>query len=273
MSELRGCGLGLRREFIQEVLPSGFKPDFWEVTPENWIYMPFHHREAFEEIVYNSNVVAHGLSLSIGADEKPSREFLQSIKTFLDRYNIKDYSEHISFSQFNSAQTYELLPLPMTKKMVQRISDRVKEIEDFLGRSLILENATYYYVPEHEMSEVEFINEVLQQSGARLLLDVNNVYVNAVNHRFNAETFIDELDTSNVAYMHIAGHFDDVENGYIVDTHGMDVKKEVWNLLDYTLKKVDAPVMIERDNNVPSLEELRREYQYLQKIYTGVIHA
>merc|ERR1711916_310312 len=174
MTKLKGCGLGLRREFIQEVIPSDFKPDFWEVTPENWIHMPYHHKEAFDEIVLNNKTVAHGLSLSIGGDKRPSKKFLKTIKTFLDKYNIDDYSEHISFSSLMGKQTYELLPLPLTKKMINLLSDRVKYVEDFLGRSLILENATYYYVPDAKMSEVEFINELVHRSGVRLLLDVNN---------------------------------------------------------------------------------------------------
>jgi uncharacterized protein (UPF0276 family) len=270
MGKLKGCGLGLRREFIQEVIPSDFKPDFWEVTPENWIHMPYHHKEAFEQIVLNNKTVAHGLSLSIGGDERPNKKFLKTIKTFLDKYKIEDYSEHISFSSFSGMQSYELLPLPLTKKMVNLLSDRVKYVEDFLGRSLILENATYYYVPDAKMSEVEFINELIHKSGVRLLLDVNNVYVNSINHNFDAKKFIDDLDKSSVAYMHIAGHFDDKESGLLIDTHGMGVKDEVWNLYKYTLKQVKAPSMIERDNNVPPLKQMIKEYKKLKKIYKGI---
>lgn len=268
--KLKGCGLGLRREFLQEVLPSGFKPDFWEVTPENWIHMPYHHKDAFEQVVLENKTIAHGLSLSIGGDKKPSKKFLKTMKDFLDRYGIEDYSEHISFSSLLGKQSYELLPLPLTKKMLELLSDRVKYVEDFLGRSLILENATYYYLPDVKMSEVEFINELVHKSGVRLLLDVNNVYVNSVNHNFDAKKFIDDLDKSTVAYMHLAGHFDDKSSGFLVDTHGMDVKDEVWELYTYTLKKVKAPTMIERDNNVPPLKEMLKEYKKLKKIYKGI---
>ncbi|WP_419770889.1 MAG: DUF692 family multinuclear iron-containing protein [Candidatus Marinarcus sp.] len=270
MSHLHGCGLGLRREFIQEVIPHGFKPDFWEVTPENWIHMPHHHREAFEEIVSSNTTVAHGVSLSIGSDKKPSKKFLKAIKEFLDRYKIEDYSEHISFSTFKNNQTYELLPLPLTKSMLNLLLDRVKYVEDFLGRSLILENATYYYLPDAKMSEVDFINELIHKSKVRFLLDVNNVYVNSVNHRYDAKKFISDLDTSTVAYIHVAGHLDDKESGFLIDTHGKEVKQDVWDLLKYTLEKVKAPSMIERDNNVPSLESLLIEYTTLQEIHKGV---
>jgi len=269
MARLKGCGLGLRREFIHEVIPSSFKPDFWEVTPENWINMPYYHKERFEQIVYENKTIAHGLSLSIGSDKRPSKKFLKTIKEFLDRYKIEDYSEHISFSNFNGSQTYELLPLPSTMSMVELLSNRVKYVEDFLGRSLILENATYYYVPDAKMSEVEFINELIHKSGVRLLLDVNNVYVNSVNHNYDARKFLSDLDTSSVAYMHLAGHFDDEDSGFLVDTHGMEVTKKVWDLYKYTLKKVKAPTMIERDNNVPSLDVMIKEYDKLKRIYRG----
>merc|ERR1711916_11849 len=138
-----------------------------------------------------------------------------------------------------------------------------------MGRSLILENATYYYVPDDSLSEVEFINELTRKSGVRLLLDVNNVYVNSVNHNYDAKKFIDDIDTSNVAYIHLAGHFDDEDSGFLVDTHGKEVKDDVWDLYKYTLKKVKAPTMIERDNNIPPLDTMIKEYKKLKKIYRG----
>lgn len=267
MAKLKGCGLGLRREFLQEVYESNFKPDFWEITPENWIHMPYHHKEAFEQIVFENKTIAHGLSLSIGSKESPSKRFLKTIKDFLDRYKIENYSEHISFSSLNGRQSYELLPLPLTKGMVDLLSDRVKYVEDSLQRSLILENATYYYTPDLKMSEVEFINELVHKSKVRILLDVNNVYVNSVNHNYDAKKFIDDLDTSTVAYMHLAGHYDDKESGFLVDTHGMDVKNEVWDLYKHTLNKIKAPTMIERDNNIPPLKQVIKEYKKLKNIF------
>lgn len=270
MRKFKGCGLGLRREFLDEITTSEFQPDFWEVTPENWIHMPYHYKEAFEQVVLNNKTIAHGLSLSIGSDKKPSKKFLKTIKNFLDKYKIEEYSEHISFSTFKNKQTYELLPLPLTKSMLNLLSDRVKYVQDFLGRELILENATYYYLPDAQMSEVEFLNELVHKSKVKLLLDVNNVYVNSVNHNYNAREFINNLDTSTVSYIHVAGHFDDKDSGFLVDTHGKDVNKEVWNLLEHTLKKVKVPTMIERDNNIPSLKSMHKEYKTLKKIYKGI---
>lgn len=270
MINIKGCGLGLRSDFLLDVSSSDFQPDWWEVTPENWMHMPKVYEKAFEEAVFSRPTVAHGLSLSIGSVDGLNKKFIKQMKKFLDRYEIEYYSEHLSFSSMSGKQSYELLPVPMTKKMVQIISDRVKEVEDIIQRNLILENATYYYVPYAEMKETDFINEVLEKSGAKMLLDVNNVFVNSVNHSFKARTFMDELDISKVAYMHMAGHYDDKESGLKIDSHGMPVASGAWKLLEYTLKKINAPVMIERDNNIPPLSELEKEYLQMSDIVKAV---
>jgi uncharacterized protein len=273
MINLHGCGLGLRSDFLLDLKETSFKPDFWEVTPENWMNMPKIFEKSFEEAVFSKPTIAHGLSLSIGSVDKLNVKFVKEIKNFLDRYKIEHYSEHLSFSSLDGKQSYELLPLPMTKKMITIISDRVKEVEDILQRNLILENATYYFEPYSEMKEVDFINEVLEESGAKMLLDVNNVFVNASNHSFKSRKFIDEINKSKVAYMHIAGHYHDDEFDMKIDSHGMDVCSGVWKLLEYTLKQIDAPVMLERDNNIPPLKELEIEYNQMKKIVQIVRNA
>ncbi len=270
MNNIYGLGLGLRRDFLQEVDKNGFLPDWWEIAPENWFNIPFHHREKFEEMISLRPVVAHGLSLSIGSLEPVDMKFLKKMKRFLDRYNIEYYSDHISFSSLMGNQTYDLLPLSMTKKVIDRISHKVKIVEDTLERSLILENATYYYVPDSDMSEVDFLNELMQKSGVKLLLDVNNIYVNSINHNFNAYSFIDRLDLKNCAYIHVAGHYYDNDLGMIIDSHGMKVKHEVWEFLKYTLSKIKIPVMIERDNNIPSYKAMKKEFDTMQKVVNSV---
>ena len=270
MINLSGCGLGLRSDFLLDIKKTEFQPDWWEVTPENWMHMPKVFEKSFEEAVFSKPTVAHGLSLSIGSACKLNKKFVKQVKTFLDRYNIEFYSEHLSFSSIDNKQSYELLPLPMTKKMINIVADRVKEVEDIIQRNLILENATYYLVPYSEMREVDFINEVMEKSGAKMLLDVNNVFVNSVNHSFKGRRFIDEIDKSKVVYMHMAGHYFDEESGLKIDSHGMPICSGVWKLLEYTLKQIDAPVMIERDNNVPALKELVLEYKKMESICKGV---
>ena len=270
MQGIKGCGLGLRREFLNDIRDDGFLPDWWEITPENWIYMPHHYRKKFEEALSLRPVVAHGLSLSIGSTDPLDKKFLKDLKTFFDRYNILHYSEHLSFSGLRGTQTYELLPLPMTKNMALHVSDRVKMVEDILSRPLILENATYYYVPQSSISEAEFINMVLEKSGAKMLLDVNNVYVNSLNHNFDASEFIKHIDLDKVAYIHVAGHYEDKELGLFIDTHGKEVKPEVWKLLKDTVGEREIPIMIERDNNIPPLSVMEEEYKKLEEIVKEV---
>lgn len=266
MKTIKGCGLGLRREFLEDFTALKKKPDWIEITPENWIFTPHRYRENFEQIMGTLPVVAHGVSLSIGSPEAVDKSFLADIKTFLDRYSIEHYSEHLSFSTLGGIQTYELLPLPMTRAMVIHIGDKIKQVQDFLQRPLILENASYYLAPYSEMREIDFINEIVEYANTSLLLDVNNVFVNATNHGFDADKYIEQIPPSRVAYMHIAGHLEYPDEALLLDTHGEAITKKVWKLLDRTLKKIDAPVMIERDNNIPPLKELMGEYIKLSKI-------
>ena len=266
MNNIKGLGLGLRKDFLQDIDENGFLPDWWEIAPENWFDIPYHHREKFEKMISLRPTVAHGVALSIGSDEPVDKKFLKKMKSFLDFYNIEHYSDHISFSSLEGIQTYDLLPINMTKKSITYISEKIKRVEDFLDRPLVLENATYYYLPKSDMREVDFINSLMEKSGTKLLLDVNNIYVNAQNHGFNAYDFLDELDLTKAAYIHVAGHYKNKELGMLIDSHGMKVTSEVWEFLQYTLKKVDIPVMIERDNNIPSYKAMITEFKVMQKV-------
>lgn len=273
MNNINGLGLGLRREFLQQIDSDGFLPDWWEIAPENWMDMPYHHREKFEEVTSLRPVVAHGLSLSIGSHEPLDKTFLKKMKAFLDRYHIQHYSDHLSFTSLMGHQTYELLPLAMTKQNVSHIAQRIKEVSDIVQRPLILENATYYYVPDAQMSEAEFINEIMHQSNGKLLLDVNNVYVNSKNHNFSPHKFIEDLDLNYAAYIHVAGHYHDKDLDMIIDSHGTTVHDEVWSFLGDTLRKIDIPVMIERDNYVPPYEQMQKEFKILESIVQGAKNA
>ena len=262
------CGLGLRTEFMHDVYANDFKPSWFEITPENWMYMHAKHRKTFERIVSDFEIVAHGLSLSIGSNTPLDKKFLTDLKSFLDEYEIEYYSEHLSFCSLDNKQMYELLPLPMTENMVNYICDRVDAVQNILGRSIALENASYYYVPYAEMEETDFINEVIKRSGAKLLLDVNNVFVNSHNHKFDPKAFLDKIDYENIAYMHIAGHME-VSEDLFIDTHGEKVKDAVWDLLEYVKEGgVDKPLLLERDNDVPDYASMMQEYRYMQKIYS-----
>jgi len=269
MSIIKGCGLGLRTEFLDDIRfdDKSFSPDWWEVTPENWINMPVWYRDKFEEITQNSALVAHGVSLSLGSNKKPKKKHLKELKNFLDTYNIKYYSEHISYSSYDHVQAHELLPVPLTHKMVDLMSDNIKYVEDFLGRNISIENASYYHSEPSTLTESDFINELLHKSGAKLLLDLNNVYVNSINHKYNAKKFIKSLDLDKVSYIHLAGHYFDDTVKMLIDSHGTKVNNDTWDLLKYTLDKIDVSPMIERDNNIPTLKVMKKEYKTMQKIY------
>ncbi len=266
MKKFKACGLGLRREFILNILSCQSLPNWFEIVPENWFYIPNRYRETFEKIANKHTLVAHGLSLSIGSFEKLNKKYVKELKEFLDRYNIETYSEHLSFSSLDGNQTYELLPIPMTEKSAIFISDKLKKAQDILKREVIMENPTYYYSPYSEMREIDFTNLILEKSQTKLLLDINNVFVNSLNHKFNPEEFISEIDSDKISYIHIAGHqkYDDV----IIDTHGAKVNNNVWDLLEFTYSKVGLkPTLLERDNNIPPLEILMKEYNKMRDIY------
>lgn len=269
IKNIYGCGLGLREEFIFDLYKSKNKPTWLEITPENWIDTPKKYQKVFDDLASQYEFVAHGLSLSIGSYEDLDMTFLKQLKEFLDRYDIQYYSEHLSFSSLQGIQSYELLPLPMNKDEVLNVASKVQKVQDYLKRELILENSTYYYVPTSTMSEIEFINEVFDKSGAKMLLDINNVFVNSHNHKFDPYKYIDSLDLKKVAYYHVAGHLEYKENLWI-DTHGMPVKDEVWDLTKYTLSKNKAPLLLERDNNIPRYKNIIKEYDYMKDLYENI---
>ena len=273
MAAIQGAGIGLRREFLLDVAQSPLRPDWLEVTPENWLEMPVYYRSAFEKVAQDFPLAAHGVSLSIGSPDRPDRRHLVRLKAFLDRYAITLYSEHLSFSSLKGKQSYELLPLPMTPAMLRHLVDRIDEVQSFLKRPLVLENATWYANPGASMPEASFINEVLKVSGAKLLLDINNLYVNAFNHGFEPGDFIDALDLSPIAYYHVAGHLE-FRRDLWIDTHSQPAKEAVWQLLLSAYSKAPAPVLIERDGDVPdTLEGLSDEYARAQQVIALAPHG
>ncbi len=262
---IEGSGLGLRYSFAEEVLEKSDLPSWFEIAPENWMKRGGFFKRTLKKIRERVPIACHGLSLSIGSPDPLNREFLKELKEFLDSFEIEVYSEHLSFSSLGGEYLHDLFPLPFTEESVRRVAQKVRKVEEILERSLILENISYYLSLPGEMEEWEFINAVLEESGARLLLDVNNVYVNSLNHRYNPYEFIEKLDLSKTAYIHIAGHerFDRI----IIDTHGAPVIDEVYRLLEFTLQRTGpVPVLLERDNNIPPYDELLEEVKRIEEL-------
>ncbi|WP_338518102.1 HvfB family MNIO-type RiPP peptide maturase [Alteromonas gracilis] len=266
MNAIKGAGLGFRREMLDELLPSlPSEVDFWEVAPENWIPLGGRYQQQFEQASKQAPFTTHGLSLSIGSSDKLDVEFVKSVKRFLDTNNIDLYSEHLSYCSGNG-HMYDLMPIPFTEDAVSHVVARIKQVQDIIERPLVLENVSYYIAPGQEMTELEFTNAVIQESGCLMLLDVNNVYVNSINHKYDARQFIEGLPSNKIVYGHIAGHYDEAED-LKVDTHGADVIEPVWKLLEHAYATHGVfPTLLERDFNIPSIDTLLSEVRRIKQI-------
>lgn len=260
---VRGAGLGLRRALmgpLADQAPGQREGGigFLEVAPENWMDIGGRLGRQFRAFTERFPFVTHGLSLSIGSPAALDEAFVHRLKRFLDTHGIADYTEHLTWCS-DDAHLYDLMPVPFTEAAVQYVADRVQRVQDILQRRIALENASYYAPLATELSELEFITAVIDRADCDLLLDVNNVIVNSINHRYDATAFIDALPGDRVRYLHVAGHYHEAED-LRVDTHGSDVSDPVWALLSHTYARLGpVPTLLERDFNIPPLDALRGE--------------
>lgn len=237
--------------------------DFMEVAPENWMGVGGRLGKSFRSFTERYDFLCHGLSLSIGSPAPLDETFVREVKHFLDQHQIKAYSEHLSYCS-DDGHLYDLMPIPFTEEAVDYVAERIMRVQDILGQRLIIENVSAYAEPGKQMQEADFVKAVLNKADCHLLLDVNNVYVNSINHGGNAEAFIRAMPTERIQYLHIAGHYDEADD-LLVDTHGMKVKDTVWDLLKlaYNVHGV-IPTLLERDFNFPSTEELLAEVNHIR---------
>lgn len=269
-----GAGLGFRRELIPALkthVPDAI--DFFEVAPENWIDLgglPGRDLRSFTE---RYPFVCHGLSLSIGSPAPLDEVLLHKIRQFLDQHQIPLYTEHLSYCS-DDGHLYDLLPIPFTEEAVKYVAARIRRTQDILQRRIAMENASFYlHAPITEMSEIDFIRAVLTEADCDLHLDVNNVYVNSINHAYDPMEFIRAMPTERIVYLHMAGHYKEAED-LIIDTHGADVIDPVWSLLDETYRIHGVtPTLLERDFNIPPLNELVCEVERIALIQTRHAHA
>ena len=253
-------GLGLRRDIAEEILDNKtLTPDFLEFAPENWMGMGGMWKRVMDQAVEKFPITCHGLSLSLGSPEELDWEFIRELKLFLDENQVKIFSEHLSYTKSQNAHLYDLLPIPFRKDAVDHVVERIKKVQDVLQRPLAIENVSYYTPVAAEMSEIEFVNQIVEAADCQLLLDVNNVYVNAFNHQYDAKEYIDQLPLDKVAYIHMAGH-EQVEPDLIIDTHGQPIIDPVYELFEWTIAKMDpVPVLLERDYNFEDTEQIQSE--------------
>jgi len=256
---VKGAGLGLRRALLGPLRSRDLGPvEFMEVAPENWIGVGGRRGRLFREFTERVPFVCHGLSLSIGGPSALDETFLKRLRLFLDRYDIRCYSEHLSYCS-DDGHLYDLMPIPFTDEAVHYVAERVRRVQDILERRIALENVSYYAAPGAELSEIEFLTAVLDEADCDLLLDVNNIFVNSVNHRYDPLDFLQALPGDRIAYGHIAGHHNEAED-LIVDTHGAAVIASVWDLLEQAYASFGVfPTLLERDFNIPAVEDLMQE--------------
>ncbi|HIF51416.1 MAG TPA: DUF692 domain-containing protein [Thiotrichaceae bacterium] len=262
---VHGAGLGLRRAFLgslAESLPD--QVDFMEVAPENWIDVGGKFGHQFRKISEQIPIVCHGLSLNIGGSAPLDEAFLQKVKKFLEQHKITLYSEHLSYCA-DTAHLYDLMPIPFTEEAIKYVVERIKRVQDILGQRIAMENASYYAAIGKEMEEIDFINAVLEEADCYFHIDINNIYVNSINHKYDAEKFLKALPSERIAYAHIAGHYVEEED-LRVDTHGADVIDPVWKLLDVAYENFGVfPTLLERDFNIPPLDILLKEVDIIKK--------
>jgi uncharacterized protein (UPF0276 family) len=263
-----GAGLGLRREKLDEMLVSMKENNlslvnFMEVAPENWINVGGTFGKKFRQFTEKYDFICHGLSLSIGSPSPLDEDFVRDVGNFINTHGIKHYSEHLTYCS-DDGHLYDLLPIPFSEEAVHYVAERIRRVQDILQQEISMENASYYTpAPGKEMEEIEFLNAVLDEADCGLLLDVNNIYVNSVNHHYDPIEFLKQLPAERIRYAHIAGHYNE-DDDLIIDTHGADVIDPVWNILHKAYEHFGVfPTLLERDFNIPPMPELLTEVEQI----------
>lgn len=283
---ITGVGLGLRWDFIDEVLERRPELAFVEISPENYMGRGGYYDEALERASDVWPIVTHGLTMSLGGTDPLRDDYLRGLRAFLDRVKSPWHSDHLCFSTFGGVVLHDLLPIPFKKAEVSRVADRIKRAQDAVGRPMAVENVSFYMHPgKREMTEAEFIASVCEAADCGLMLDVNNAFVNATNFGFDVDAWMRTVPLDRVVQMHVAGHdwyvdggdfaptarpadLCDKEGKLIVDTHGADCCDEVLALLERTLEKTGpVPVLLERDQSIPPLDVLLEEVRRIEAIW------
>jgi uncharacterized protein (UPF0276 family) len=265
-----GYGLGLRKEHYQTILGELPKIDWFEVLSENYMVpggKPLYHLDKVRE---NYPVVMHGVSLSIGASGVLDKEYLRQLKILADRIEPRWISDHLCWTGVHGLNMHDLLPLPYTEEALKNVVSRIAQVQDFLGRRILIENVSSYLTyADSAMSEWEFIRAVAEGADCQLLLDVNNVYVSACNHEFDPHDFLNGIPIERVQQFHLAGH--SMNGNIIIDTHDAPVIDPVWSLYEYAVQRFGyVSTMIERDDNIPELEEIMVELDKARAIADAV---
>ena len=256
-----GFGLGLRTEHYNAILDAKPKVDWFEVLSENYMIPGGKPLDFLDKIRAEYPVVMHGVSLSIGSTIDLDYNYLRDLKKLADRAQPAWISDHLCWTGVHGQNMHDLLPLPYTEETAKHVAERVKIVQDYLGRQILLENVSSYasYI-DSNMTEWEFITQIAEAADCLLLLDVNNIYVSSYNHQFDAKAFIDGVPANRIQQIHLAGHNN--HGDYIIDTHDAPVIDPVWDLYEYAIARFgQVSTMIERDDKMPALDVLVDELQ------------
>jgi uncharacterized protein (UPF0276 family) len=270
-----GVGLGLRADFIDEVAAGRAegRVAFFEVSPENYMDRGGRQPALLEPIAERHPLLTHGLMMSLGGVDPLDRDYLFRLREFCDRFDGPWHSDHLCFSRHREVLLHELLPVPMTREHATHIAGRVREAQRALGRPMIVENISYYlFLGRPELDEAEFAQAVTDEADCGLLLDVNNIYVNAQNFGFDPFEMLSRYPLERVRQMHVAGHNYWDPGELIIDNHGADVLPAVHRMMQYVVERVGpVPVLLERDQEIPPLDDLLREVELLQVSYDAAL--
>jgi len=252
-------GIGLRREHFDDIADRLDEVDFLEFLPENFLRFGGRPSRVLREVAAQVDVTSHGVSLSLGGPDPLNKNYLTELRALLHELDTPWFSDHLSYCSAYGVEYHDLLPLPFTEEAVDHVASRIRYAQDFIGRPLLVENPSYYMsYPDSELTEAEFVAEVVSRADCKLLLDVNNVYVNAQNHGYSAREFIAAMPAERVLQYHMAGHVQG--DGFLVDTHSMPVRDEVLDLYRYTLETLGpAWTLLEWDHAIPSTDGLLAE--------------
>ena len=261
-----GAGLGFRRPLadqLKDVAPGEI--DFMEIAPENWIHVGGALGKKLRWFTERYTFLVHGLSLSIGSPSPLNEQLVRDIKDFMAEHRIRMYSEHLSSSS-DDGQLYDLMPIPFTEDAVKYVAGRVRRVQDILEQRIALENVSYYAPTDTSMTEADFMLAVLEEADCDLMLDINNIVVNSINHKYDAHEFMLKMPANRIRYFHLAGHYVEAED-LRIDTHGTPVDNQSWQLLaDAYAHFGVVPTLLERDFNFPPIQELLHEVSLVKKL-------
>jgi len=268
-----GFGLGLRTEHYQYVLENKPDVDWFEIISENYMVPGGKPLDYLDKIRSDYPMVMHGVSLSIGSTDPLNMDYLKNLKQLTERVEPHWLSDHLCWTSVDHTNSHDLLPLPYNEETIEHIAQRIRQVQDILGRQILIENLSSYVTYKNSvMNEWEFLNEICRRADCLILLDINNIFVSAHNHHFEPMEYINGIDSERVMQFHLAGHSYNGE--MIIDTHDHEVCDPVWDLYAEALKRFGAvSTMIERDDNIPEFQELRSELAVAEKIATKILPA